>query len=198
MSCTTRGVTVAHRSRQPLASRSSWTQVLAVSLLVAVPAAIVVLSGDSAARRSHPTDEELTAKFLSHEADFQALVQMLDYDRNKLPRTDAPIELADLEAADAARKGDYRVLLAKIDANNLRYFPRSGNVVLPVAQAGEYVADTKKSYVYLSREQPQPLLPHPSYARRGPGLYFVTGDGRIKGQWFIHHDGTVVFAFAPY
>jgi hypothetical protein len=69
---------------------------------------------------------------------------------------------------------------------------------LPVSQSGEHFADTKKSYLYSSREQPQPLLDSPSYPWRGPGIYFVTGDHRIKGQWFIHHDGTVVVALAPY
>jgi hypothetical protein len=123
---------------------------------------------------------------------------MLDSDRRKLPLTDEPFDLADLVAAGASNEGDYKVLLAKIDATNVRYFPRSGNVVLPVAQPREHFTDIKKSYRYLSREQPQPFLPHPSYAWRGPGIYFVTGDHRIKGQWFIHHDGTVVIAFAPY
>jgi hypothetical protein len=198
VSCLTREVNVVHRLRRPVANRSSWTQLLVLSLFVAVPAAIVALSGYSAARGNHPTDEELTARFLSHEADFQALIQMLDSDRRRLLLADGPFDLGDFEAAGAARTGDYKVLLAKIDAINLRYFPRSGNVVLPVAQSGEHFADTKKSYLYLSREQPQPLLDHSSYAWRGPGIYFVTGDRRIKGQWFIHHDGTVVVAFAPY
>jgi hypothetical protein len=171
---------------------------LVLSLVVAVPAAITALSGYSAGQGSRPTDEELTARFLSHEADFQALVQMLDSERVRLPLADGPFDLADLVAAGTANKGDYQVLLAKIDATNLRYSPRSGNVVLPVAQSGEDFADTKKSYLYLSREHPQPLLHHPSYTWRGPGIYFVTGEHRIKGQWFIHHDGTVVVAFAPY
>jgi hypothetical protein len=194
----TRAVTVVHRSRLPVANRSSWTQVLVLSLFAAVPAVIIALSGYSAARGSHPTDDELTARFLSHEADFHALVQMLDSDRGILPLADGPFGLAELVAAGAARKGDYATLLAKIDATNIRYFPRSGNVVLPVAQSDNHFADTKKSYLYLNREQPQPLLHHPSYAWRGPGIYFVTGDHRIKGQWFIRHDGTVAVEFAPY
>jgi hypothetical protein len=123
---------------------------------------------------------------------------MLDSDRKRLLLADGPFDLAHLVAAGTVHKDDYQVLLAKIDATNMRYFPRSGNVVLPVAQSGANFADTKKSYLYLSREQPQPLLDHPSYAWRGPGIYSVTGDHRIEGQWFIHHDGTVVVAFAPY
>jgi hypothetical protein len=198
VSCLTREVNVVNRLRRPVANRPSWTQVLVLSLFVIVPAAIVALSGYSAARGDHPTDEELTARFLSHEADFQALIHMLDSDRRRLLLADGPLNLAELEAAGATRAGDYRVLLAKFDATNVRYFPRSGNVVVLVAQSGEHFADTKKSYLYLSREPPQPLLHHSSYAWRGPGIYFVTGDQRIKGQWFIHHDGTVVVAFAPY
>jgi hypothetical protein len=198
VSCLTREMTAGHRLRLPIANRSSWTQVLVLSLLVAVPAALIALSGYSAARAGHPTDEELTARFLSREADFQALLHMLDSDGKRLPLTDGPFDLADLVAAGAGHKGDYKAILARIDATNVRYFPRSGNVVLSVAQSGEHFADAKKSYLYLSHDQPQALLRHPSYALRGPGIYFVTGDHRIKGQWFIHHDGTVVIAFAPY
>ena len=198
MNCMTRGVTVVHQLRPPVTNRSSWTQVLVLSLFVVVPAVIMALSGYSAARGSHPTDDELTARFLSHEADFQALVQMLESDRRRLSLADGPFDLAELVAAGAARNDDYQALLAEIDATNIRYFPRSGNIVLPVARSGEHFADTKKSYLYLNREQPQPLLHHPSYAWRGPGIYFVTGDHRIKGQWFIHHDGTVAVEFAPY
>lgn len=197
MNCMT-GVTVVHRLKPSVANRSSWTQVLVLSLFVAVPTVIIALSGYSAARGGYPTDDELTARFLSHEADFQALAQMLDSDGRKLPPTDGPFDLADLVAAGAARKGNYAILLAKIGVTNVRYFPRSGNVILPVARPGEHFADVKKSYLYLNREQPQPLLRHPSYAWRGPGIYSVTSDHRIKGQWFIHHDGTVVVAFAPY
>jgi hypothetical protein len=197
MSCATRGVTVAHRSRLPLTSRS--TEILMLSLLVAVPAAIVALSGYSAARGGNPPDDDLTVRFLSHQADFEALPQMLDSDRARLPLADGPFDLADLMAAGAARNHDYRALLAKIEAANIRYFPRSGNIVLPLAHARDhFFTDTKKSYLYLNRERPQPLPNHPSYARPGPGIYFAMDDHRIKGKWFIHHDGTLEVAFLPY
>jgi hypothetical protein len=196
MNCTTRAVIVAHRSRRPLANRSSWTPVLVLSLLVAVPALIMALSGYSAARGSNPSDDDLTARFLSHQVDFEALPQMLDSDRARLPLADGPFDLVDLMAAGAARNHDYRPLLAKIEAANIRYFPRSGNIVLPLAKSNDhFFADTKKSYVYLNREQPRPL---PRYARPGPGIYFVTEDHPIKGNWFIHHDGTLEVAFPPY
>jgi hypothetical protein len=93
MNCTTRAVIVAHRSRRPLANRSSWTPVLVLSLLVAVPALIMALSGYSAARGSNPSDDDLTARFLSHQVDFEALPQMLDSDRARLPLADGPFDL---------------------------------------------------------------------------------------------------------
>lgn len=198
MSCSTREVSAVRRVRLPVANRSSWTQVLVLILFAAVPAAIIALSCYSAARSSHPTDEELTARFLSHEADFQALLQMLDSDHRRMPLPDEPFDLPDLVAAGVARRSDYEVLLARIGATNVRCYPQSGNVVLPVSRSGAHFAETKKSYLYLSREQPKPLLQHPSYSWRGPGIYFVTGDHPIKGQWFIHHDATVVVSFAPY
>jgi hypothetical protein len=170
-----------------------------LSLFVAVPAAIVALSGYSTARGGNPSDDDLTARFLSHQADFEMLPPMLDSDRASLPQTDGPFDLSDLMTAGAARNHDYRGLLAKIEAANIRYFPLSGNIVLTLAKSSDHVfADTKKSYLYLNREQPQPLPDHPSYARPGPGIYFVTEDHRIKGKWFIHHDGTLEVAFLPY
>jgi len=75
MNSMTRGVPVAHRSRRPLANCSPWSDVLLLSLLVVVPAAIIALSGYSAARSGNPSDDDLTARFLSHQADFEALLE---------------------------------------------------------------------------------------------------------------------------
>lgn len=199
VSCFKREATVVQTAKQSAADRSR-TAVFLSCLFVVVPAVLVLLAAHTAARGSHPTDEELTARFLSHESEFQSLVQMLDSDRGRLPLGAGPFELADMVAAGAgtANIGNYANLLAKIDVKNFRYFPRSGTTVLPVSDAAEDFAGAKKAYLYLSREEPQPLLHHPSYAWRGPGIYFVTGDHRIKGKWFIHHDGTVAVAFAPY
>jgi hypothetical protein len=155
--------------------------VLMLSLLAAAPAILVVLAGYSVSRVSHPTDEELIARFLSHQADFQALVTLLESDRR-----------------GAAAATNYEVVLARIGARSFRYFPESGNVVLPVAESAEHLGNSTKSYVYLSRDDPQPLLYHRSYGWRGPGVYLISGDRRITGQWFIRHDQTVVVAFAPY
>ena len=199
MNCTTRGVTVAHRARRPLANRSSWTEVLVLSLFIAVPATFVAISGYSAARGGTPSDDDLTARFLSHQTDFETLPQMLDTDRARLPQADGPFDLADLMAVGAARNHDYRGLLAKVGAANIRYFPLSGNIVLTLANSNDhFFADPKKSYLYLNREQPKPLPNQPSYARSGPGIRFVTETHRIKGKWLIHHDGTLQVAFLPY
>jgi hypothetical protein len=140
----------ARTEKRPVPDRPSWAAVLVLSLFLTAPAVLVVFVGYSVSRDSHPTDEELIARFRSHEADFRALV------------------------------------------------PRSGNLVVPVSESGNNLVKSTKSYVYLSHDDPQPLLYNRSYGWRGPGLYRVTGDYRIEGQWFIHHDGAVAVAFAPY
>ncbi len=201
MSCCAREVTVVRTIGQRGENRSSWGDVLLLSLFVVVPAALILLAVYAAAARSHPTDEELSTRFLSHQSDFQALAQLLESNRGRLLSLGAEsLEFADFVPAGAstAQMGDYKVLLARIGAKNFRYFPRSGNLILPVSGSSDNFPESNKSYLYLSREQPQPLLHHQSYSWRGPGIYFVTGDHRIEGRWFIHHDGTVVVAFAPY
>jgi hypothetical protein len=174
--------------------------VLVLSLFVAVPLVLVLIAGHAAARASHPTDDELTARFLSHEADFEALTHMLDSDRGRLPSANESADLADFVQAgtDRVRIDRYAVLLAGIGATNFRYFPRSGNLIVPVSNGGDRFAAIRKSYSYLSREQQQPLLVHQSYVPRGPAVYWATGDHRIKGRWFIHHDATIGVAFAPF
>jgi hypothetical protein len=184
------------------AHRSSWRDALLLSLVVAVPAAFILLAGYGAATLSHLTDEELVTRFLLHKSDFQALAHMLESDRERLISLGAEsFEFADLvqAGADTAQIDGYKVHLAKIGATNFRYFPRSGNLFLPALRSSDNFTQTKKSYLYLNREAPQPLLHHQGYSSwRGPGIYFVTGDHRIEGRWFIHHDGIVVVAFAPY
>ena len=85
-----------------VAAGSAWPAVFLLSLLVVAPAILVVLAGYSVSQGSHPTDEELTVRFLSHEADFQTLAKMLDSDRGRLPRGTGPFELTDLVAAGAS------------------------------------------------------------------------------------------------
>ena len=48
MSCTRRGIGIAHRSGRRWTNRSSWMEGLVLGLLVAVPAVIAALSGYSA------------------------------------------------------------------------------------------------------------------------------------------------------
>ena len=196
-----RGVVAARAVEEGGANRSPWGDVLLLSLLVAVPVALTLCAGYAATARSHPTDDELTVRFFSHESDFQSLVQILQSDRDRLLSLGAEsYEFTDFvpTRAGTAHLEDYKVLLAKIGSTNFRYFPRSGNLILPASRSRDNFAETKKSYLYLSREKPQPLRRHQSDSWRGPGVYFVTGDQRIKGRWFIHHDGTLVVAFSPY
>jgi hypothetical protein len=180
--------------------RRAWPAILMLSLLAAAPAILVVLAGYSVSRVGPPTDEELTARFWSHQADFQALVTLLESDRRRLPLGPKSFDLADLVAAGAstAAATNYEAVLARIGAGSFRYFPGSGNVVLPVAESAEHFGNSTKSYLYSSHDNPQPLLYHRSYGWRGPGVYLISGDRRITRQWFIRHDGTVVVAFAPY
>lgn len=184
------------------ACRSSWVDVLLLSLAVAVPPAFIFLAAYGTATLSHPSDEELITRFLLHKSDFQALAHMLESDRERLASLGAEsFEFPELvqAGADTAQKDAYKVLLARIGATNFRYWPQSGNLFLPVSRSSDSLTQTKKSYLYLNREPPQPLLHHQGYSSwRGPGIYSVTGDRRIEGQWFIHHEGTVVVAFAPY
>jgi hypothetical protein len=162
---------------------------------------IVLSSGYAETARSHPTDDELTARFFAHESEFESLVQLLDSDRGRLLSLGAEsYEFTDFvpTGAGTAHFADYEALLAKIGSANFRYFPRSGNLTLPASRSPDAFAEAKKSYLYLSREEPQPLRRHQSDSWRGPGVYFITGDRRIRGRWFIHHDGTLVVAFSPY
>jgi hypothetical protein len=131
-------------------ARSYGLATVLVAGLVATAALFVLLAAKAAAQLSHPTDEELIARFLSHESTYDALTT------------------------------------------------RSGNVVIPVGEPGESPAAASKFYLYLREGQPEPLAYRPNGGWRGPGAYVVTGDRHIKGQWYIHHNRTVVVAFAPY
>jgi hypothetical protein len=174
--------------------------------LLAATLVLCLCDGYAAATRGDPTDSELTVRFLSHESDFQSLLQILESDRSRLLSLGAEsYEFADFVRAGAGTSHlvDYRGLLEKIGAANFRYFPRSGNLILPAPRSLDGSRGTSKSYLYLNHQelssgQPQPLRRYQGDSWRGPGVRFVTGDKRIKGQWFIHHEGTLVVAFAPY
>jgi hypothetical protein len=177
------------------AERPAWSERFASILLVAIPAGIVALSGYSATRATGDSDDELLARFSSHQTAFEVLPQMLDSDRRTLALGEGPMDLAHLEAAGVGN--DYRALLAEIGASDLRYFPRSGEIVLLLAGPNDRsFTSTKRSYLYSSHERPPPATAHGSYF--GPGIYIVTEDHPIQGRWFIHHERVVSIAFARF
>lgn len=115
-------------------SDRSWVAVLMLIVLFLVPAALTLDGAYTVNRRNQPTDEELKANFLTHEAKFDELVDMLNSDRRSLPlRGGESIDLAGLSAvvASAARMDMYKGLLRQISVTDLRYFPSSGKVILP-------------------------------------------------------------------
>ena len=172
-----------------------------LSLLVALSAALALYSGYSVSARSHPTDDDLIVKFLSNESDFQSLVHILEADRGSLLSLGGEsYEFTDHlpTGAAAVHWADYKALLARIGLTNFRYFPRSGNLILPASMSPDNSAEIRRSYLYLVNNDPEPLLRYASDSWRGPGIHFTTGDRRIKGNWFIHHEGTLVVAFSPF
>ena len=195
-----REVTVREPARHRTPDRLSWTAAFVLSVLLIVPVALVVLVAHTANRISDPSDEELIATFLSHEADFQELAQMLDSERGRLSLAGEAVELTDLgtAGASATRIVNYENLLRKIDVKNFRYLPRSGDIILPVSETSDSRPGCSKSYRYLPRDEPQRLVYHRGYGWRGPGIYILTGDRRIKGHWFVHHDTTLGIGFSPY
>jgi hypothetical protein len=195
-----RDVTLLQPERQRAPDRSSWTAAFVLGALLIVPVALVLLAAHTAHRLSHPSEEELMATFLSHEGDFLELAQMLDSDHKRLSLAGEAVELSDLgtAGASATRIGHYESLLGSIDVKSFRYFPRSGNIILAVAERSDRRPGCSMSYRYLPRNEPQRLVYHRGYRWRGPGIYVLTGDRRIKGQWFIHHDTTLGVGVSPY
>jgi hypothetical protein len=190
--------------RQPKSERtphrSSWTAAFVLSALLIVPLALVVLAARADDGMSHPSDQELIESFLSHEADFQELTQMLESDRETLLLVGPVVELTNLArvATSAARIHHYESLLSTMGVKNFRYFPRSRTLILPVSEQSDSLPGYSKSYRYLPRDEPQHVVSHRGYGWRGPGVYVLTADIRIKGQWFIHHDTTLGIGLSPY
>jgi hypothetical protein len=180
--------------------RSSWTAAFVLSALLSVPLALVVLAARTDDRMSHPSDQELIESFLSHETDFHELTRMLDSDHEALSLAGPVVELTNLRtvAVNAARIDHYESLLSEMGVKNFRYFPRSGTLILPVSEQSDSLPSHSKSYRYLPRDEPQRVVFHRGYGWRGPGVYVLTGDTCIKGQWFIHHDTTLGIGFSPY
>jgi hypothetical protein len=171
-----------------------------LSALLIVPVALVLMAAHTANRLSHPSEEELTATFLAREADFLELAQMLDSDDGRLSLAGEAVELSDLgtAGASATRIRHYQSVLRRIDVKSFRYFPRSGNIILAVSERSDSRPGCSTSYRYVPRDEPQRLVYLQGYGWRGPGILLLTGDRRIKGQWFVHHDTTVGIGFSPY
>jgi hypothetical protein len=125
---------------------------------------------------------------------------MLESDREALSLAGPVVERTNLGpvAANSARIGHYESLLSKIGVRNFRYFPRSGTLILPVSEQSDSLPGYSKSYRYVLQDEPQGVVSHRGYGWRGPGIYVLTGDIRIKGQWFIHHDTTLGIGLSPY
>jgi hypothetical protein len=132
---------------------------------------------------------------------FNELVAMLDSDcRSLTTAAGESIDLAGLSAVvtSAARKDIYERLLRQISVADLRYFPGSGRLILLPAAAPTDIQGSSKSYVYMAGGQQQPVVAHPGYNWRGPGVHFLTGDRRVEGFWYIHYDSMITLAFSPY
>lgn len=149
---------------------------------------------------SGPSDEELTTNFFAHETAFDELVHMLAVDYPSLgDKGAATIDPATMDRLEtrSERLATYRRLLRQISVADLRYFPRSGKLVL-VPNGQENPGRPSKSYVYLPHGQPQSFVQHHAYYWRGPGVDIVTGDRRLEGFWFIRHEMTIAVAVTPY
>jgi hypothetical protein len=178
----------------------SWVAVLVLITLFLAPAALTIGATHTISQRNQPSDEELMKNLLAHEAKFAELVQMLDSDCGSLPPgAGESIDLPGLSAVvSAARMDLYKRLLRQILVADLRYFPGSGKLILLPTAAQTNIGGSSKSYAYMAGGQPQPVVANQGYTWRGPGLYFLAGDRRIKGFWFIHYDTMIMLAFSPY
>ncbi|MGH8316699.1 MAG: hypothetical protein ACREUL_01815 [Steroidobacteraceae bacterium] len=149
---------------------------------------------------NRPSDDELTENFLSHEGQFDEVVEMLTADRRTLRlESDKVIDLKSLSILlpSAARMDVYRGLLQQISVADLRYFPGTGKVILLLKPGEEDAWGSSKSYVYLPDGEPQPLIQQHGYYWRGPALTFLTGDWRIRGNWFVHYNMAISLRFSP-
>jgi hypothetical protein len=171
-----------------------------ITLLLA-PVVLTIVTGLTLNQRNGLSDQDLLENLLAHETKFNELVAMLTSDCRSVARGPGEsIDLAGVFAVvtSAARKDTYERLLREISVTDLRYFPGSGRLVLMPAAARTNIRGSSKSYVYTAGGQPQPVVAHDGYNWRGPGLYFLTGDRRVKGSWFIHYDTVIKLGFSAY
>ncbi len=184
-----------YETQRLTARRCSWRDILLVMVIIALPAVLVGFAAFSGLSR--PTDEEISARFLAHGADFQRLIAMVHSDGRRLFGAREPVSLGQLVAAGANGES-YRVLLATIGATDLQYFPKSGRIILPIAASDVGFAGMSKSYLYTGDAKSKPLFPPQRYSVRAPGVAPTNGDFHIWGGWFVHREGAVVAMSAPY
>lgn len=196
-----RSIAAGARNGAGTSDKGSWAAAICTVIALGVGLlTLVALATYDVKHGNQPTDEELTTDFFSHESRFDELVHMLDADRRTLASQGATaIDLAAMARLNtkAVRLGMYTGLLQEISVADLRYFPDSGKLIL-VPDGEKNRERPSKSYLYLGRAQPQPLIQYHGYAWHGPEVYMTTGDSPLRGAWFIHHDMTVVVAFSPY
>ena len=156
----------------------SWTATF-IALMFG-PLLLVLFEAYDVDQAGRPSDAELTANFLAHEAAFDQLVRMLSTDRESV-----------------AGKGTYKRLLQQISVADLHYFPDSGKIIL-VPDGEENQERASESYVYLPNAQPESFIQHHGYYLHAPGVDIVTRDSRLKGSWFIRHELTMEVAVTPY
>lgn len=175
----------------------SWTVLCGV---IALAFGLLTLCAFDANRGNQPTDEKLETNFLSHESEFDALVQMLAADHPSLTAKGASaVDLRTMAGLDTSgvRLEMYRRLLEQISVADLRYFPGSGKIIL-VPNGQENPERLSKFYLYLPHALPQSFAQHHGYYWRGPRVDILTGDRRLRGSWFIRHEMTVEVAVTPY
>lgn len=181
--------------------RALWPAIGVLIVLLLIPMALAAVANYMSGGRSRPGDEELTANFLSHEAQFDEVAEMLTSDGRSLRlRSGNAVDLKSLSVLlpRASRMQAYRRLLQQISAADFRYFPGTGKVILLLEPGAKGTWGSSKSYLRLPHGEPQPVVQRSGYYWHGPGLTFLTGDRRIKGDWFVHYDVAISLGFSPY
>jgi hypothetical protein len=167
-------------ARRVVEAPQKWSWTATFIALMFGPLLLVLFEAYDVNQADRPSDAELTANFLAHEAAFDRLVQMLSTDRGSV-----------------AGKGAYRRLLQQISVADLHYFADSGKIIL-VPDGEENRERPSESYVYLPNAQPDSFIQHHGYYMHAPGVDTVTRDSRLKGSWFIRHEITMEVAVTPY
>jgi hypothetical protein len=188
------------RRRGGMRDKGSWAAECAVFALVVGLYTLAVFATYDVNRENEPGDEALTTNLLSHQAGFDELVQMLETDHLSVSAKGASgIDLATVARLDKdpERFRMYRGLLRQISVADLRYFPDSRKLIL-IPDGQDNPDRQSKFYLYLPHGQAQPLVSYHGSDWRMPGMYLRTGDRRLKGNWFIHHEMTLEVAVPPY